>query len=34
MEELALGIGSRVEHPDFGKGVVVQVYDDGYEICS
>lgn len=32
MEELALGIGSRVEHPEFGKGVVIQVYDDSYEI--
>lgn len=32
MEELALGIGSRVEHPEFGKGVIIQVYDDNYEI--
>ena len=32
MEELALGIGSRVEHPEFGKGVVIQVYNDNYEI--
>jgi len=32
MEKLALGIGSRVEHPEFGKGVVIQVYDDVYEI--
>lgn len=32
MEELALGIGSRIEHPEFGKGVVIQVYDDVYEI--
>lgn len=32
MEELALGIGSRVEHPEFGKGVVIQVYSDSYEI--
>ena len=32
MEELSLGIGSRVEHPEFGKGVVIQVYDDNYEI--
>lgn len=32
MEELTLGIGSRVEHPEFGKGVVIQVYNDSYEI--
>lgn len=32
MEELSLGIGSRVEHPEFGKGVVIQVYNDNYEI--
>lgn len=32
MEDITLGIGSRVEHPEFGKGVVVQVYSDLYEI--
>jgi hypothetical protein len=32
MEDITLGIGSRVEHPEFGKGVVVQVYNDIYEI--
>jgi len=32
MEDITLGIGSRVEHPEFGKGVVVQVYSDIYEI--
>jgi hypothetical protein len=32
MEGITLGIGSRVEHPDFGKGVVIQVYNDNYEI--
>jgi hypothetical protein len=32
MEDISLGIGSRVEHPEFGKGVVIQVYDDNYEI--
>lgn len=32
MEDLSLGIGSRVEHPEFGKGVVIQVYNDVYEI--
>jgi hypothetical protein len=32
MEELALGIGSRIEHPEYGKGVIIQVYNDNYEI--
>ena len=32
MEDISLGIGSRVEHPEFGKGVVIQVYNDNYEI--
>lgn len=32
MEAITLGIGSRVEHPEFGKGVVIQVYNDNYEI--
>lgn len=32
MEELTMGIGSRVQHPEFGKGVVIQVYADSYEI--
>ncbi|MDR0566791.1 MAG: hypothetical protein LBG47_07135 [Prevotellaceae bacterium] len=27
-----IGIGSRVEHPQFGKGVVIQVRSDAYEI--
>lgn len=27
-----LGIGSRVKHPQFGKGVVVQIRSDAYEI--
>jgi hypothetical protein len=27
-----LGIGSRVEHPQFGRGVVIQVRSDAYEI--
>lgn len=30
--ELTLGIGSRVKHPQFGKGVVIQAYADSYEI--
>ncbi len=32
MIELELGIGSRVKHPQFGKGVVVQLRSDAYEI--
>jgi hypothetical protein len=28
-----LGIGSRVKHPQMGKGVVVQARSDAYEIC-
>jgi len=27
-----LGIGSRVKHPQFGKGVIVQIRSDAYEI--
>jgi hypothetical protein len=33
MSEIILGVGSRVKHPQFGKGVVVQVRSDAYEIC-
>ncbi len=32
METITLGIGSRVKHPEFGKGVVIQAYADSYEI--
>lgn len=32
MSEITLGIGSRVKHPQFGKGVIVQVKSDAYEI--
>ena len=32
MSETALGIGSRIKHPQFGKGVVVQIRSDAYEI--
>ena len=32
MQENILGIGSRVRHPQFGKGVVIQVRSDAYEI--
>jgi len=29
---MILGIGSRVEHPQFGKGVIIQVRSDAWEI--
>lgn len=32
MSETALGIGSRVKHPQFGKGVIIQVRSDAWEI--
>lgn len=32
MDEAVLGIGSRVEHPQFGKGVIIQVRTDAWEI--
>lgn len=32
MSNEILGVGSRVKHPQFGKGVVVQVKTDAYEI--
>lgn len=33
MSEVLLGVGSRVKHPQLGKGVVVQIRSDAYEIC-
>ena len=32
MEDMELGVGSRVKHPQFGKGVIVQVRSDAWEI--
>jgi len=32
MAENILGIGSRLKHPQFGKGVIIQVRSDAYEI--
>jgi len=32
MTEILPGIGSRVKHPQFGKGVIVQIRSDAYEI--
>ncbi|MCK9452425.1 MAG: hypothetical protein M0Q90_12095 [Bacteroidales bacterium] len=32
MENLTLGIGSRIKHPNFGAGVVIQVFADAYEV--
>jgi hypothetical protein len=32
MTEIKLGVGSRVKHPQFGKGVIIQIRSDAYEI--
>ena len=32
MAEKSLGVGSRVRHPQMGKGVIVQIRSDAYEI--
>ena len=32
MTEVILGIGSRVKHSQFGKGVIIQIRSDAYEI--
>jgi hypothetical protein len=32
MAEVILGVGSRVKHPQFGKGVIIQIRSDAYEI--
>ncbi len=32
MDEIILGVGSRVQHPQFGKGVIIQVRLDSWEI--
>jgi len=32
MAEVQLGVGSRIKHPQFGKGVIVQIRSDAYEI--
>lgn len=32
MEEQSLGIGSRVKHPEFGAGVIIQATTDAFEI--
>jgi hypothetical protein len=32
MSQIQLGVGSRVSHPQFGKGVVIQIRSDAYEI--
>jgi hypothetical protein len=32
MSDTILGVGSRVKHPQFGKGVIVQIRSDAYEI--
>lgn len=32
MDNINLGIGSRVQHPQFGKGVIIQIRSDAWEI--
>lgn len=32
MEEQEIGIGTRVNHPEFGKGVIIQATGDAFEI--
>ena len=32
MENITPGIGSRIKHPEYGTGVIIQVYADSYEI--
>ena len=32
MTEFQLGVGSRIKHPQFGKGVIIQIRSDVYEI--
>ncbi len=32
MLETILGVGSRIKHPQFGKGVIVQIRSDAWEI--
>jgi len=33
MENTVLGIGSRVNHPAYGKGVVIRLFQAAYEVC-
>ena len=33
MDNKILGIGSRVKHPAYGKGVVIRVHKAAYEVC-
>lgn len=32
MDNINLGVGSRVQHPQFGKGVIIQIRSDAWEI--
>lgn len=32
MSSVVFGVGSRIKHPQFGKGVVIQIHSDSYEI--
>ncbi|MEL7123833.1 MAG: hypothetical protein AAFO07_30620 [Bacteroidota bacterium] len=33
MDTTTLGIGSRVNHPAFGKGAVIQIHKAAYDVC-
>ena len=32
-EQTLLGVGSRVNHPAFGQGVVIRLHPIAYEVC-
>ena len=34
MEENVLGIGSIINHPEFGKGVIIQLTSEAYEVTG
>jgi hypothetical protein len=33
MENIILGVGSRVEHPAFGAGVIIKLHPISYDVC-
>jgi hypothetical protein len=33
MEKEYLGVGSRVNHPSFGDGVIIKLYANFYDVC-
>jgi len=32
-EQIILGVGSRVEHPAFGEGVIIRLHPVAYDVC-